>query len=196
MFKGTEKARSQLIPLENNPKGFYVKSVVAVPTKVWAQKVYPELSVDAAYYQLADDIFSFMYVTEEGSTMMQQLESLEKRRNKFNEMEITSLHYSSATSDFDVPLHKNNVFESMPYRKGDDILASNIPSMEIFALPTKYGANGTVQNTRPLVVNGSQVVDGIKMEFKDGKLINYSVEKNPEAFEALVVKMPEGGVHG
>ncbi|MEG1427614.1 MAG: aminopeptidase, partial [Oscillospiraceae bacterium] len=191
-FKSKSEALSQLLPTEDNTNSVYAKSEVAVPTKTWAQKVYPELSGEAAYYQLADDIFNFMYVTEEGSTMIPQLENIEKRRNKFNEMEITSLHYSSATLDFDVPLHKNNIFASMPQRKGDDILAGNIPSVEIFGMPTKYGANGTVQNTRPLVVNDSQVVDGIKMEFKDGKLINYSVEKNPEAFEAIVASMPEG----
>lgn len=167
-------------------------TTIAVPTKVWAKKIYPELNEEAAYYKLADDLFGFMYVTEQGSTLTEHLMEIAARRDAFNKMNIVSLHYSSPTVELEVPLHKNNKFFSMPFERNGDILASNIPSAEICGLPTKYGANGTVENTRPLVFNGSQVIDGIKLEFKDGKLVNYSVKENPEAFEAIMKQMPEG----
>ncbi len=53
----------------------------------------------------------------------------------------------------------------------------NMPSGEIFTGPVEDSANGWVNFTYPAIRSGREV-DGVRLEFKDGKVINASAKKN------------------
>jgi aminopeptidase len=55
----------------------------------------------------------------------------------------------------------------------------NFPDGEIFTGPLETSANGHVSFTFPSIMNG-RTVEGIRLEFKDGKVINASADKNEE----------------
>jgi aminopeptidase len=55
----------------------------------------------------------------------------------------------------------------------------NFPDGEIFTGPIENSANGHVSFTFPSTMNGRSV-EGIKLEFKDGKVVNASADKNEE----------------
>ena len=55
----------------------------------------------------------------------------------------------------------------------------NFPDGEIFTGPIEDSANGHVSFTFPSTMNGRSV-EGIKLEFKDGKVVNASANKNEE----------------
>ena len=53
----------------------------------------------------------------------------------------------------------------------------NMPSGEIFTGPVEDSANGWVNFTYP-AIRGGREVEGVRLEFKDGKVINATAEKN------------------
>jgi len=55
----------------------------------------------------------------------------------------------------------------------------NMPSGEVFTGPVEDSANGWVEYTYPAIEKGKEV-DGIRLEFKDGKVVKASAKKNEE----------------
>jgi aminopeptidase len=56
---------------------------------------------------------------------------------------------------------------------------NNMPSGEVFTGPVEDSANGWVKFTYPAVTKGREV-EGVYLEFKDGKVVKASAEKNEE----------------
>jgi aminopeptidase len=56
---------------------------------------------------------------------------------------------------------------------------NNMPSGEVFTGPVEDSANGWVKFTYPAITSGREV-EGVHLEFKDGKVVKASAEKNEE----------------
>ena len=67
---------------------------------------------------------------------------------------------------------------------------SNFPDGEIFTGPVEDGTNGVVSFSYPAIFGG-QSVEGIVLEFKDGKVVRATAEKN-EAFLIRTLDADEG----
>ena len=66
----------------------------------------------------------------------------------------------------------------------------NMPSGEIFTGPVEDSANGWVNFTYPAIRSGREV-EGVRLEFKDGKVVKASAEKN-EAYLLSQLETDEG----
>jgi aminopeptidase len=66
----------------------------------------------------------------------------------------------------------------------------NMPDGEIFTGPVEDSINGWVRFTYPAIYRG-QEVDGVELEFKDGKVVNAKANKN-EAYLMAMLNMDEG----
>ena len=55
----------------------------------------------------------------------------------------------------------------------------NVPDGEIFTSPVENSANGTVQFTYPTLYEGFEVTN-VRLEFKDGKVVKASADKNED----------------
>lgn len=66
----------------------------------------------------------------------------------------------------------------------------NVPDGEVFTSPIENSANGQVHFTYPTVYQGSQV-SGVRLEFKDGKCVRATAEKN-EAYLNRMLDIDEG----
>ena len=66
----------------------------------------------------------------------------------------------------------------------------NMPSGEVFTGPLETSANGTVHFTIPSMVNGVEV-SGVKLEFKNGKVISASADKG-DAYLQRALETDEG----
>lgn len=67
---------------------------------------------------------------------------------------------------------------------------NNMPSGEIFTSPVEDSTNGWAEYTYPAIAGGREV-DGIRLEFKDGKVVKATAEKNEE-FLLKMLEMDEG----
>jgi len=62
---------------------------------------------------------------------------------------------------------------------------NNMPSGEVFTGPVEDSANGWVEYTYPAIEKGKEVA-GIRLEFKDGKVVKASAKKNEEFLLAML----------
>ena len=62
---------------------------------------------------------------------------------------------------------------------------NNMPSGEVFTGPVEDSANGWVHYTYPAIEQGKEV-EGIKLEFKDGKVVKATADKNEDFLLAML----------
>ncbi|MBC6696324.1 aminopeptidase [Terrisporobacter mayombei] len=163
-------------------------SIVSVPTKAWAQKVFPDVSADEAVNKLWNLIFKCTRVDKEDPIQAwhEHNENLEKRTAFLNEKNFKTLKYKSEKTDLTIGLPEDHIWESGASKDPNNInFNPNIPTEEIFTLPHKYEVNGVVHSSKPLVYGGN-VIDDFSLTFKDGKIIDCSASQGEETLKNLI----------
>lgn len=62
----------------------------------------------------------------------------------------------------------------------------NIPTEEVFTVPHRLTANGSINTTKPLTIFGS-LVDGCSFTFEDGKVISSHAETGDEVLQQFLI---------
>ena len=62
---------------------------------------------------------------------------------------------------------------------------ANIPTEEVFTAPHKDMVDGIVRSSKPLSYQGS-LIDGIRVRFERGRIVEMSAEKGEDAFRNLI----------
>jgi aminopeptidase len=75
--------------------------------------------------------------------------------------------------------------------KNGVICNANIPTEEVYTMPHKDKADGTVRATKPLSYGGT-FIDGISVRFENGRIVESHAEKGAAAF-AKMIDTDEGG---
>ncbi len=163
--------------------------VISVPTKSWAKKVFPEVSEEKAILNLWKAIFEVTRVNTENPVMAWEEHNLNlnKKQQFLNEKQFKFLYYkNSLGTDLCIELPQNHIWAGGGEKdeKGVTFIA-NMPTEEVFTLPKKTGVNGVVVSSKPLVYNGN-IIDGFKLVFKNGEIVDYSAEKGKETLKGLI----------
>lgn len=163
-------------------------SIVAVPSKKWAAKVFPDLREEEQIPALWDAIFASVRIGEGDVVALwrEHIENLEKRATLLNEKAYAKLHYRAPGTDLTIELPKGHIWQSGSSKTpiGTPFIA-NMPTEEVFTLPAKYGVNGTVMNTKPLVFRGN-VIDQFSLTFENGKIVNAKAEIGNDLLQQLI----------
>ena len=61
----------------------------------------------------------------------------------------------------------------------------NMPTEEIFCLPHKYGVNGTLASTKPLVYGGN-VINDFVLKFEKGRIVDFTAKEGEETLRHLI----------
>lgn len=164
--------------------------IASIPIPSWAKNVFPDGSEDEAVSKLWEAIFQAVRITGDGKAVerwQEHLDTLQKRLEKLNAMNLQFLHYTNALgTDLTVELPEGHIWES-----GGDVTLdgqayiANIPTEEIFTSPLKTGTNGVVYASMPLVNDGS-IIDKFHFVVKDGKIVEAHAEKGEEALQAAI----------
>jgi len=157
--------------------------VAGVPNPEWAEKVYGTKDVE----QLWKDILFMARIDENGyDKLLIHLENLKRREDYLNSMKFDALHYESPTTNLIVELPKNHLWLSgMEDDESGVPFLPNIPTEEVFTAPYKYGVNGTVSSSMPLVYQGN-IIDDFLLEFKDGKVVDFDAKKGKDVLKELI----------
>ncbi|MFC5559296.1 aminopeptidase [Ureibacillus thermophilus] len=164
-------------------------TVAAAAGSAWAKKVFPHLKtteeqVDALWNQ----IFKTCRVYEEDPIAAWEAHKnkLNEKAKKLNEYQFDALNFKAPGTDFKLGLPKNHIWTcAESYNpKGEEFIA-NMPTEEIFTAPDTRRMEGVVRSTKPLSYAG-QLIEGIVVHFKDGKIVDISAEKGDEVMKKLV----------
>ncbi len=158
--------------------------VAAAPIKAWAEKVFPDLKGEDAIEKLWDAIFKMVRITEDGDAVEEwrkHCENLERRAKILTEHNFASVHYkNSLGTDLTVELPENHRWlAGGDTSKAGFKFVANMPTEEIFSAPKRDGVNGVLYSAKPLVLNGN-IVEGIRFEFENGKIVKATAEKGEE----------------
>lgn len=167
--------------------------VVAVPNEAWAMKVFPGLSAEEAVQALWEKIFEVTRMNAEDpvDAWSDHIASLNAHAAALNRNRFVSMHYKSSNgTDLTVKLPEGHVWMAAGSHdaKGTYFLP-NIPTEEVFSAPLRDGVNGTLVSTKPLSYNG-QLIEGFRLAFKDGEVVDFTAEKGGEALKSLFEEDP------
>ncbi|GEK33780.1 aminopeptidase [Kurthia sibirica] len=148
-------------------------SIIAVPSASWAKKVFPDLPETEQVPALWDAIFKTVRIGE-GSAVenwSQHLVALHTRADLLNDKRYAKLHYTAPGTDLTVELPAKHIWQTGSSRTPQNTeFVANMPTEEVFTLPSKYGVEGFVSNTKPLVFQGN-IIDDFKLTFEKGVIV-------------------------
>lgn len=164
-------------------------SIISLPTKAWATKVYPDLSPEDAVNKLWETIFNVVRVNEADPVAAWETHknNLIEKMNYLNEKNFKTLHFkNSKGTDLYVDLAVNHIWCGGAELSSAGIeFIANMPTEEIFTMPKKDGVNGKVFSSKPLNYGGA-LINNFSLEFKDGKVVYFEAEEGYEALKSLV----------
>lgn len=175
--------------MESVQKNQFPWVVAAFPSKAWAKRVYPELSVEEAYIKFIDEVFDIVRIdgNDPVENWRQHIANLSVYAQKLQQKNYHALHYVSEGTDLTVGLAKNHIWEdATSYVNGkEQAFIANIPTEEVFTEPDRNRVDGYVTNKLPLSYNGT-IIDQFKLMFKDGEIIDFSAEKGEAVLKDLI----------
>lgn len=164
--------------------------VVSVPTRSWAQKVFPAVSADEAVAKLWQAIFKTVRIeagADPVAAWREHIAFLQKAAKFMNDNAFVSLHYTNDSgTDLTVELPEGHIWAGGAEDSELGVqFAANMPTEEVYTLPKREGVNGTVAASKPLNFNGN-LIEGFKLTFQEGKVVDYSAEKGEEILKGLL----------
>ncbi|WPK13718.1 aminopeptidase [Lysinibacillus louembei] len=163
-------------------------SIIAVPSVKWAAKVFPSLPANEQVNALWEAIFATVHIGKGNAVDKWQnhVASLEARAAQLNNKKYKKLHYKAPGTDLTIELPDKHIWQcgSSKTPQGT-IFIANMPTEEVYTLPAKYGVNGTVSNTKPLVYKGN-IIDQFMLTFEAGKIIKAQAEVGNDLLQELI----------
>jgi aminopeptidase len=189
--KAAAVARDGFLSYLRNSKVSWL--MVSIPTPEWSAKVFPELNEEARVAKLWELIFKLTRVDAEDpiEAWRQHIDLLEKKQDLLNAKRYAKLHFKAPGTDLEVELAQRHLWVSASSHNENGVLyVPNLPTEEVFTMPSRNGVNGTVRSTKPLSYNGS-LIDGFTFTFEQGKIVKATAEKGEEVLQRLL-DMDEG----
>lgn len=159
--------------------------IACVSTTSWAKKVLPNSNNPKE--DLWKLIFKMCLINAKDpiKEWNNKISNNKKIVDKLNKLKITKLYYKNELgTDFEIGFNDNVWCGASTKGKDGRDLIVNMPTEEVFTSPNKYTANGIVYASLPLVYNGSLIED-FYIEFKDGKVVNYSAKKGASVLKSI-----------
>lgn len=163
-------------------------SIVAIPSQVWADKVFPDLAPDSRVDALWEAIFKATRIdqTDPVSAWREHTDTLDTKADRLNARKYKALHYQAPGTDLTIelpPLH-HWVSAGSSNSQGTTFVA-NMPTEEVFTAPLKNGVNGTVSSTKPLSYAGN-LIENFSLTFKNGEIVDFKAENGYETLKNLI----------
>ena len=162
--------------------------VISVPTKEWAAKVFPDVTLEKQEEKLWDAIFQATRANLENpvESWKKHDETLHKKVDYLNEKHYKALHYTGPGTDLTIELPEKHVWAGASSLNEKNVpFMANIPTEEVFTLPLKTGVNGQVSSTKPLAFAGN-IIDNFTLTFENGRIVEYKADIGEEALKHLV----------
>lgn len=163
-------------------------SVVSIPTKAWAKKVFSNLSEEEAVEKLWESIFKIVRVDKNDPVAAwdDHLKNMNEKVEFLNNKRFKKLHFISKDTDLTIELPEKHLWAGGgEYNSKGTYFVANMPTEEVFTLPLKTGVNGKVKSTKPLNYGGN-LIDNFTLTFKDGRIVDFSAEQGYETLKKLI----------
>jgi len=166
-----------------------VWSIVSMPTKAWAKKVFPHLADEEAVAELGRAICKTVRADQDDpvAAWKKHVQTLKQSMDFMNSHKFMALKYkNSLGTDLTIELPEKHIWlGGSEYSASGVEFIANMPTEEIFTLPKKNGVNGTAVSSKPLNYNG-KLIEEFTLTFKDGKVVDCRAKKGEEILKKLI----------
>lgn len=183
---------------ERLEKGEGIRCTASPPIEATAALLFPELELSEAVEAQWERVFRALKIDGQSDSVAaweRYLKLIERRRDALNACRLRSLRLTNSLgTDLEIRLPKSSVWRTAGGTTAcGKRYMLNFPSEEVYTAPEKYGVNGCVYASVPLVYQGSLIED-MRLEFRDGKVVEASASSGQERLEALL-SVDEGARH-
>lgn len=162
--------------------------VVASAAPAWAAKIFPNLKPDDAMDKLWEAIFQTTRADQPDpiAAWQEHIQNLKKRSEYLQAKKYSALHYKGPGTDFTLGLPQGHKWISaQSLAENGVVFTANMPTEEVFTLPDRHRADGTVTATLPLSDGGSLIED-FNITFENGKIVKVNAKRNEAILQKLV----------
>jgi aminopeptidase len=156
-------------------------SLCPVPTRQWAEKVFPDLSGDQAQRKLAEILTQATHADEGPGAARRHIENLQTKADVLTE---NIKEYEFEAPGTKLKMKVADGAKTMPVMwdtvRGSTACVNN-PTQEVFTTPDVNSVEGYMTTTRPITVPNIQTAPGVfetlvvnpgaKFEFEQGKIV-------------------------
>jgi aminopeptidase len=163
-------------------------TIVASATPAWAALMFPNDTPDVAIGKLWEAIFYTTRINFDDpiSEWKRHDADLQKRTKYLNEKRYSALKYRGPETDFTLGLADDHVWMGGGTTAGNGLYCvANMPTEEVFSMPHKDRADGTVTATKPLSHQGT-MIEGIQVRFEKGRIVEAHATRGEEVLRKLI----------
>ena len=173
--------------------------IAMIPTQEWAELILKDVPKENALEELWKLLLKLCYI-DETNDPVETWENISKQRGekgkKIDAYQFKKLHYTAASNGTDFTVYLTPYSKFGHDRPKDRIpFHANIPSEEICTSPEKFGAEGVIYSSRPLVLGGKSI-ENFGFRFENGKVVEVLANEGKEMLEALVATDENAGYLG
>ena len=198
VFKGIDISKAMKARIKTYPKvkkyrdmmeNKYQWVIVAMPSKEWAKKVFPNDTPNVAFKKLEDAILKTTRIDNNAvNNWKEHIKELQEKSQILNDLNLDYLEYKSSNgTDLKLKLMPNHQWISARENAlGSNIdFTANMPTEEVFSMPSYDGVDGVVVSTKPLSLRG-KLVEDFKVYFEKGRAYKVEARVGQEVLEELL----------
>jgi aminopeptidase len=163
-------------------------STVPFATRSWSRQVFPALGDEKAVRSLWDAIFDVTLVStaDPYAAWSAHNRALNARRESLQARQFDALRFYDGRTDLTIGLVDGHRWLGGTVVAANGIESMcNMPTEEVFTCPHRARTEGHVVFSRPLALGGS-VVENLRVEFREGRVVSAAADAGIETFEALL----------
>lgn len=163
--------------------------ICAMPSLAWAKKVFPNDKPKVAYKKLEEAILKTTRIDEKAlQNWEEHTVNLQVKAKILNDLNLDYLEYKSSNgTNLKINLMPNHFWLSAKENTLNTNVefTANMPTEEVFTMPTFDGVDGVVVSTKPLSLRG-KLVEDFKVYFENGKAIKVEAKSGQEVLEQML----------
>ena len=168
-------------------------SIISVPTRSWADRVFPELEESDRVQALWEAIRRTVRLDQPDpvAAWRSHLAVLKSKSVALTDKQYTRLEYRAPGTQLTIGLPDGHIWASGASRCSNGIeCVPNMPTEEVCTLPHADRVDGTVSSSRPLSCGGMLITD-FGFRFEAGRVVEMWAAHGKETLEK-VIKTDEG----
>ncbi|MGN1344945.1 MAG: aminopeptidase [Traorella sp.] len=161
--------------------------IAMIPTAKWATYILDEKDETKALNQLWEIMFELCHINEKDPVEKwhQLMKEKAQKGKMIDDLHLQKLHYTASNgTDLIVELDPESKFYD-DFGPSKIPFIANLPTEEIYTTPYKYGTEGIVYASKPLVLGGKKI-ENFGFRFEKGKVVEVIANEGKEMLENLI----------
>jgi aminopeptidase len=162
---------------EAQDRGEIPWSMIAVPSRGWAKRLFGEPDLD----RLWDAVATAARLDEPDpiGSWRTRLAELDTRRERLDALQLTAIEVRGPGTDLSIPLAPGVVWLAAGEisRRGIEFVP-NLPTEEVYTSPDWRRVSGTVRITAPVGLNVGAHVTGLELRLEEGRIVDAQADSD------------------